>query len=85
LLSLPTDFHGWRVIHTPGHTQGSVCLYDGETLISGDTLFADGYGRTDLLGGDEAQMDYSLKRLADLEYSLLLPGHGPPLRKKRRI
>ncbi len=84
-LPLPQEFHGWRVIHTPGHTQGSVCLYNGDILISGDTLFAGGYGRTDLPGGDGAQMGYSLKRLAELDYSTLLPGHGPPLRKRSRI
>ena len=53
----------WKVISTPGHTPGSICLYNKEEkiLISGDTLFAyGGYGRTDMAGGDEAQIIHSL-------------------------
>jgi len=67
----------FKVIHTPGHTMGSVCLYDGETLISGDTVFAHGgFGRVDL-GGDLKLMIKSLKRLNNLDVDHLLPGHGP--------
>jgi hydroxyacylglutathione hydrolase len=68
------------VLHTPGHTEGSVCLYDtdGGRLFSGDTLFAGGWGRTDLPGGSDEQMVESLARLAALEDPLrVLPGHGP--------
>ena len=68
------------VLHTPGHTEGSVCLLSVEDglLLSGDTLFAGGWGRTDLPGGGEALMVESLARLAELEDSLaVLPGHGP--------
>lgn len=68
------------VLHTPGHTEGSVCLLatDDRVLISGDTLFAGGWGRTDLPGGDSAAMIESLSRLATLEDGLtVLPGHGP--------
>jgi glyoxylase-like metal-dependent hydrolase (beta-lactamase superfamily II) len=68
------------VLHTPGHTEGSVCLYSAEDhlLVSGDTLFAGGWGRTDLPGGDREQMIDSLSRLATLEDGLaVLPGHGP--------
>jgi glyoxylase-like metal-dependent hydrolase (beta-lactamase superfamily II) len=68
------------VLHTPGHTPGSVCLaVRGEaTLISGDTLFAGGPGRVDLPGGDPGAMVASLARLARLDPSLrVLPGHGP--------
>lgn len=55
----------WKVIHTPGHTPGSICLYKAnETLISGDTLFDyGGYGRTDMAGGDEVLIIKSLSRL----------------------
>jgi glyoxylase-like metal-dependent hydrolase (beta-lactamase superfamily II) len=69
-----------RVLHTPGHTEGSVCLHaeDDGILFSGDTLFAGGWGRTDLPGGDEAQMVESLVRLSGFEDPLrVLPGHGP--------
>jgi len=69
-----------RVLHTPGHTQGSVCLHaeDDGILFSGDTLFAGGWGRTDLPGGDETQMVESLVRLTGFEDPLrVLPGHGP--------
>ena len=68
------------VLHTPGHTEGSVCLLapDDGVLYSGDTLFAGGWGRVDLPGGDPAQMVESLSRLATLEDPLrVLPGHGP--------
>ena len=69
-----------RVLHTPGHTEGSVCLHaeDDGVLFSGDTLFAGGWGRTDLPGGDETQMVESLVRLTGFEDPLrVLPGHGP--------
>jgi glyoxylase-like metal-dependent hydrolase (beta-lactamase superfamily II) len=69
-----------RVLHTPGHTEGSVCLYDadGGRLFSGDTLFAGGWGRVDLPGGSADQMVESLIRLAGLDDPLrVLPGHGP--------
>ena len=68
-----------RVLHTPGHTPGSVCLLDADsgTLLSGDTLFAGGWGRVDLPGGDPAAMVESLGRLLDLEDGVrVLPGHG---------
>jgi glyoxylase-like metal-dependent hydrolase (beta-lactamase superfamily II) len=69
-----------RVLHTPGHTEGSVCLLaeDDGMLFSGDTLFAGGWGRTDLPGGDDGQMVESLVRIGGLQDPLqVLPGHGP--------
>ncbi|MBM4240969.1 MAG: MBL fold metallo-hydrolase [Euryarchaeota archaeon] len=67
----------FEVIHTPGHTMGSICLYDGEILICGDTVFANGgFGRVDL-GGDLKMMQKSLERLSKLDIEYLLPGHGP--------
>ena len=69
-----------RVLHTPGHTEGSVCLHaeDDGVLFSGDTLFAGGWGRTDLPGGNEGQMVESLVRLSGYDDPLrVLPGHGP--------
>lgn len=72
---------GLSVIHTPGHTAGSVCFYDEakEVLFSGDTLFFDAVGRTDFPGADEEQM------IAGIDSKLLIlppqtrvfPGHGP--------
>ena len=68
-----------RVLHTPGHTEGSVCLYESDQglLFSGDTLFAGGWGRVDLPGGDPDQMVASLGRLLELEDRVrVYPGHG---------
>ena len=67
------------VLHTPGHTEGSVCLVSHEAgiLFSGDTLFPGGWGRVDLPGGDPDAMVASLTRLATLPGGLrVLPGHG---------
>ena len=66
------------VLHTPGHTPGSVCLLWGQELFAGDTLFAGSCGRVDLPGGDPAQMLQSLNRLASLNADYRVhPGHGP--------
>ena len=65
-----------RVLHTPGHTPGSVCLLIDRYLFSGDTLFAGSCGRTDI-GGSWAQIRDSLNRLAAIEADLVVfPGHG---------
>jgi hydroxyacylglutathione hydrolase len=67
------------VLHTPGHTPGSVCLQsvDDGLLFSGDTLFAGGWGRTDLPGGSGEAMAESLVRLSELEPVVaVFPGHG---------
>ncbi len=69
-----------EVLHTPGHTEGSVCLFaaDEGLLFSGDTLFRAGWGRVDLPGGSAEAMADSLRRLAGLEDRVrVLPGHGP--------
>lgn len=67
----------FTVLHTPGHTPGSVCLRCGDVLFSGDTLFAGGCGRTDFPGGDAEQMAASLRRLGSIPEDLrVLPGHG---------
>jgi glyoxylase-like metal-dependent hydrolase (beta-lactamase superfamily II) len=76
LASLPAE-----VIHTPGHTQGSVCLHFAplKLLVAGDTLFAGSIGRTDLPGGNYDQiMDSIHSRLLPLpDETKVLPGHGP--------
>lgn len=74
-----------RVLHTPGHTSGSICLLEEEVkaLFSGDTLFPGGsFGRVDF-GGDRGEMIASLKRLSNLDFDLLLPGHGNIIRGGR--
>jgi hydroxyacylglutathione hydrolase len=77
------------VLHTPGHTEGSVCLYEERAglLLSGDVLFAGTYGRTDLPGGDETAMVASLTRLArELPAAVrVLPGHGPETILEREL
>ncbi|MEI6519138.1 MAG: MBL fold metallo-hydrolase [bacterium] len=68
------------VLNTTGHTPGCICLYNQEhgVLITGDTLFAGTYGRTDFPGGDDRQMLASLRRLAALPADTkIYPGHGP--------
>lgn len=70
----------FTVLHTPGHTPGSICLYESseKALLSGDTLFASGFGRTDLPGGDAAALRRSLARLGALPKDVrVYPGHGP--------
>ncbi len=67
-----------KVLHTPGHTPGSVCLLCEGHLFAGDTLFRESCGRTDLPGGDWAQMLQSLRRLKTLPAETkVFPGHGP--------
>lgn len=69
----------FQVLHTPGHTKGSVCFYDAENgmLFSGDTLFCAGFGRMDLFGGSPAEMRHSLRRLFALPGGTrVLCGHG---------
>ncbi|MDO5825155.1 MAG: MBL fold metallo-hydrolase [Methanosphaera sp. rholeuAM130] len=68
----------FEVIHTPGHTRGGICLCNGKSLISGDTVFSGGnFGRTDLPTGDSRQMAESILKIADLDVVQLFPGHGP--------
>ena len=69
----------FTVWHTPGHTPGGVVILCGEYLFSGDTLFQGSMGRTDLPGGDDAEMTRSLRKLAGLpipKHAQVLPGHG---------
>jgi hydroxyacylglutathione hydrolase len=70
-----------NVIHTPGHTEGSVCLYfpAEKLLIAGDTLFARSIGRTDLPGGSFEKIIHSLKNrvMALPDETVVIPGHGP--------
>ena len=74
--TLPLGSLTIEVMHTPGHSPGSVTLKAGDALFTGDTLFAGSMGRTDLPGGSEAEIMASLKRLGQLEGGFhVLPGH----------
>ena len=85
LLREGMTIFGWKVLHTPGHTPGSICLYKEDAaeggrgvLISGDTMFDyGGYGRTDMYGGDEVEIQKSLARLhREIPAgTLVYPGH----------
>jgi hydroxyacylglutathione hydrolase len=76
-----------QVISTPGHSPGSICLYweDQKVLLSGDTLFYRGVGRTDLPGGDSHVLAESISRLAKLDVEYLVPGHGEVVKGKETI
>jgi hydroxyacylglutathione hydrolase len=66
-----------EVIHSPGHTPGSILLYGEGLLFTGDTLFKDDVGRTDLPGGDDRQLRASLARIKKFPAAtVILPGHG---------
>jgi glyoxylase-like metal-dependent hydrolase (beta-lactamase superfamily II) len=67
-----------KVMHTPGHTLGSICLLGERLVFTGDTLFAGGIGRTDFPGGSDSDMRLSLQKLVRLPDNFLVyPGHGP--------
>ncbi|MDD5111423.1 MAG: MBL fold metallo-hydrolase [Candidatus Altiarchaeota archaeon] len=72
-----------EVVHTPGHTPGSICLYEpvSRSLFTGDTVFADGVGRTNFPGGSSEKLGESIRRLAGLKekrgVEKVYPGHGP--------
>jgi len=68
----------FKILHTPGHSPGGICLFGEGVLITGDTLFAGSVGRTDLFGGKLDTLKDSFKRLMSLpDQTEILPGHGP--------
>ena len=69
-----------EVLHTPGHTEGSICLYDrkNKLLFTGDTVFENAIGRVDFENSDPAKMAESLKALEKLDVATAFPGHGEP-------
>lgn len=77
--AIPLGNEELRVIHTPGHTGGSVCFLCDGFIVTGDTLFSDSIGRTDLWSGDMTAMRTSLEKLRSLPRTLkIYPGHGAP-------
>lgn len=74
------------VMHTPGHTPGSVSLWcpAKKMLVSGDLLFCDGFGRHDFPGGSPEELNASLARVKVLNPMMLLPGHGMPVDAKNK-
>ena len=79
ILNLKSQMSNFELLETPGHTPGSICLYwpEEKVLLSGDTLFQMGYGRTDLPGGNMGQLIESLEHLFTLpDDTLVYPGHG---------
>jgi len=79
---IETAIGSFKVYWTPGHTRGSMCLYNykHKILISGDTVFPEGYyGRYDGPGGSLEAIISSLKKLTELDVEVMLPGHGPPV------
>ena len=75
-----------KFLHTPGHTPGSQCIQVGDYLITGDTLFVGGCGRSDLPGGDAATLFKSLQKIAKLPSNLTLcPGHDYGVVKQRSL
>lgn len=73
-----------EIIHTPGHSLGSICIFGKDFMLTGDTIFRYGYGRTDLKGGSWEQLDQSLKELKKIMKPgmKIYPGHGEPFRVK---
>lgn len=69
---------GFQIIHAPGHSPGSICIYwpEEKALFTGDVIFYQGIGRTDLPGGDGQALKESIRRLSELDVEHLLPGHG---------
>lgn len=70
-----------KIIHTPGHTPGGMCILVDNIMFSGDTLFAGSMGRCDLFGGNYDEMQKSLKKLSKLDDEItVFSGHGPATR-----
>ena len=73
-----TSFCKYSVIHTPGHSKGSVCILIDNILFSGDTIFKNSIGRTDLYGGDYDELIQSLQKIKNLpQDTIICSGHGP--------
>lgn len=76
------DFE-FEIFNSYGHTDDSVCIKLGDSLFTGDTVFADGFGRTDLIDGNADKMLQSLKMILNLNYKMAYPGHFGSASKKQ--
>jgi len=85
--SLEIGTMNFQVFQTPGHSPGSICLYwsDEKVLFTGDVVFNQGVGRTDLAGGNGKALKESIKMLSRLDVEYLLPGHGDIITGKERV
>ncbi len=73
-----TSFCKYSVIHTPGHSEGSICILINNVLFAGDTVFKNSIGRTDLYGGNYDELILSLQKIKKLPSdTIICPGHGP--------
>jgi glyoxylase-like metal-dependent hydrolase (beta-lactamase superfamily II) len=77
----------FRIIQTPGHSPGSICLYwvDKKVLFTGDVIFNQGIGRTDLPGGKGQELKESIVKISRLQVDYLLPGHGDILSGRESV
>ncbi|MEW6188231.1 MAG: MBL fold metallo-hydrolase [Thermodesulfobacteriota bacterium] len=77
----------FQIFLTPGHSPGSICLYwpEGKALFTGDVIFDQGLGRTDLPGGDGELLKESIRRMAGLDVEYLLSGHGEVVKGKKAV
>ena len=85
--ALTVGKHEFEILLTPGHSPGSISIYwpRFKTLFSGDVVFMQGIGRTDLPGGDEKVLRESIDRLSRLPVELLIPGHGPAVQGAENV
>lgn len=85
--NLIVDSMVFQVIHAPGHSPGSICLYCPEmkALFSGDVVFSQSVGRVDLPGGDGEALKQSIRKVSQLDAEHLLPGHGEVLSGRQRV
>ena len=77
----------FQVVHTPGHSPGSVCLYwpDKKVLFTGDVVFNQGVGRMDLPGGNGQNLKQSIRTISRLDVDYLLSGHGDPVAGREHV
>ncbi len=79
--------HEFKIVVTPGHSPGSICIYwpRHKILISGDLVFLNSIGRTDLPGGNATQLRSSIEQVSGLPIELLIPGHGPVIQGQHNV